>query len=257
MPSATVPMCTFASSPSSRSATSRGSPVRNTSSGILRLVAKRAARQRGAAAAPRHLELELAGGGRQHDEPALGAADVDGRIQDQRQHVVEHAPGPEGAQPFEEGGNLAQVADGGRRGGPVGDGLRFGDEKDHLGAAAASETDAVAVHERALGDLLAVDVGAVPRAAVPDHESAVRVDDFGVVARHLAPGQAQIVGFAAADLERRLGDRDDAAAQGVGDFQAGLGHSTSVPQRRRVRRVIRRTAPRPASTAAAVVIAPG
>ncbi len=40
MPSATVPMCTLASSPSSRSATMRGSPVRNTSSGIFRLVAK-------------------------------------------------------------------------------------------------------------------------------------------------------------------------------------------------------------------------
>ena len=44
--------------------------------------------------------------------------------------------------------------------------LGVGEQEHHLGAAAAAEPDAVAVDERLLGDLLAVDVGAVARVAI-------------------------------------------------------------------------------------------
>ena len=49
-------------------------------------------------------------------------------------------------------------------------------------------------------------------------------DDLGVIARDLAAGQPQIVGLAPADPERVLRDRNDAAAERVGHFEAGVGH---------------------------------
>ena len=126
----------------------RGSPVRNTSSGILRLVAKLLPDSVDAAAAARHLELELARRRAEHDEPALGAADLDRRVQHQRQHVVEHAAGAERAQPFEQRGDLPQVADRRRRGLVAGGGAAVGEQEHHLGAAGPAEPDAVAVRER-------------------------------------------------------------------------------------------------------------
>ena len=98
------------------------------------------------------------------------------------------------------------------------------DHEDHLGAAGATEPDPVAVRQRLLGDLLAVDVGAVARILVADEELVVFGDDVGVVARHLAAGQPQIVGLAAADPKQRLADLDDAAAECIGDFQASSSH---------------------------------
>ncbi len=103
-------------------------------------------------------------------------------------------------------------------------GAAVGEEEHHLGAAAAAEPDAVAVHERPLGYLLAVDVGAVARALVADEKLVVLGVDLGMVARDLAAGQAEIVGFAPSDLEVALRDRHDTAAQGVGYFKAGIGH---------------------------------
>ena len=79
-----------------------------------------------------------------------------------------------------------------------------------------------------LGDLLAVDVGAVARVPVAQPETAALDGDLGVVARHFAAGQPQIVGLAAADFERRFRDRDDAPAERVGHFQAGVGHGVTV-----------------------------
>ena len=73
-----------------------------------------AAREHVAAAAARHLELELARGAREHDEPAFGAADVNRRIQHERQHIVQHAARSERAQAFEQRADLAEVADRGR-----------------------------------------------------------------------------------------------------------------------------------------------
>ena len=186
-----------------------------------------AAGQRDVAAAARHLEFEIHALERQHDEAALRAADLDRRIQHQRQHVVEDPARAERAQAFEQRGDLAQVADrGGRR--PVDRRLRIGEQEDHLGAAGAAETDLVAVHQHAFGHLFAVHVGAVARVAVVQRETVAVDGDFGVVARDFAAGQPQIVGLAAADLERTLGDRDDAPSERVGDFETGVGHGLTV-----------------------------
>jgi hypothetical protein len=176
------------------------------------------------AAAARHLELELvvvvAG---QHDESALRAADFDRRIQHQREHVVEDAAGAERAQPFEQRRDLTQVADrGGRH--PVDRRLRFGQQEDHLRPAGPAQPDAIAMDEDAVGDLLAVDVGAVARIAVPQREVVALERDFRVVARDFAAREPQVVGLAPADLELVLGNRNDAPAEGVGDFEAGVGH---------------------------------
>ena len=201
----------------------RGSPVRNTSSGILRLVAKLPP---GIELRPREraiLNSSSSVGAGQHDEAALGAADFDRRIEHQRQHVVEDAARAERAQPFEERGNLPQVANG--RGRRLVDGGRVvGEQEHHLGAAAASEPDPIAVHERLLGDLLTVDVGAVARVLVADEERVVLGIDLGVIARDLAAGKSEVVGLAPPDLEVSFRDRNDAAAERVGHFKAGIGH---------------------------------
>ena len=75
-----------------------------------------------------------------------------------------------------------------------------------------------------LGDRLVVDEGAVAGLLVPDDEAAARRYDFGVVARDLAAGQAQVVGLAPADAERFLGDRHDPPAERVGDLEACVWH---------------------------------
>jgi hypothetical protein len=103
-------------------------------------------------------------------------------------------------------------------------GAGVGEQEDQLGAARPSEPDAVAVDQRALGDWLVVDVGAVARLLVANDEAAVVGHDLGVVARDLAAGQAQIVGLAPADAERVLADRHDAPAERVGDLQACVWH---------------------------------
>jgi hypothetical protein len=156
---------------------------------------KAAAGNRVAAARARHLELELSGRGGEHDEPPLGPADLDRRVQHERQHVVEHAAGAERAKPFEERGYLAEVADGGR-GGLVLRGRAVGQEEHHLGAATPAEPDAITVDKRPLGDLFAVDVGAISRALVANEELVVLGVDLGVVAGDFAAGQSQVVGFA-------------------------------------------------------------
>ena len=114
----------------------------------MRLVAKLPPGQRDAAAAARQLELELVGRRRQHDEAALGAADLDRRVEHQRQHVVEDAAGAERAQPFEQRRDLAEVADRRRRRLVDRAGGAVGEQEHHLGAAGAAEPDPVAVHQR-------------------------------------------------------------------------------------------------------------
>ena len=224
MPRATVPMCTLARSPSSRSATMRGSPVRKTSSGILRLVAK----------LPPGIEL------RPRDRAILNSSSFVGvaaSMMNPRSapltSIAESStsastssrtrPEPSARRPSRSAAiwrrsPIAVVVALSMAGSTV------GEEEHHLGAAAAAEPDAVAVHERALGYLLAVDVGAVPRALVADQELVVLGVDLGVVARDFAAGQAEIVGFAPPDLEVALRDRHDTAAQRVGYFKAGIGH---------------------------------
>ena len=225
MPSCTVPRCTLARSPSSRSATIFSSPVANTSSGILRLVLK---------PVPGSVMRPLARASfisssvpwrrlrrRQHDEAALGAGDVDRRVEHERQHLVEHAARAERAQAFEQRRELAQIVD---RAGVRSIGVRgtVAGQEHHVGAAGAAELDAIAVRQLVLGDRLAVDVGAVARALVAQDPVAVLLDDLGVLARHVAADQTEIALRAAADAEQLLVDRDDALTEAVVYFQPGV-----------------------------------
>ena len=64
--------------------------------------------------------------------------------------------------------------------------------------------------------------------------------DFGVVARHLAAGQPQIVRLASPDLELALRDRDDAPSEGVGYFESGVGHGESLMEDLRIAKTAQR-----------------
>ena len=193
-----------------------------TSSGILRLVSKRLPGQRDLAARARQLHLELAALVGEHDEAALGAGHLDGGVEHERQHFVEHAARAERAQALEQrwpagGCRRPRSADAGRRA-PAG---RILDQEDDVGARrrGRTESDRRGV-SGALGDLLAVDERAVARAAIAQHVGAVDLRDLGVIARDVAAGQPQVVLAAAADRDERLVDRDDAAAEPVVDFEA-------------------------------------
>ena len=86
------------------------------------------------------------------------------------------------------------------------------------------------MRERVLGHLIAVDIGAVARGAILQHVRAARIEsDFGVIARNFAAGEPEVVGLATTDLERGFRDRDDAPAERVGDFEAGLRHAANAP----------------------------
>ena len=206
----------------------RGSPVRNTSSGIFRLVAKLLP---GSVVRPRPRAIlnssSPLAGRRQHDEPTLGAADLDGRVQHQRQHVVEDAARAEGAQPLEQDGNLPQIADRRGRGALLG-GDRVGQQEHHLRPARPSEADAVAVRERPLGDLLPVHIGAVAGVAIAKDEIRVLNGDFGVIARDLTAGEPEVVRLATADFELPLGNWHDAPTEGIGHFETGVRHGESL-----------------------------
>ena len=181
--------------------------------------------QRDAALGARQLHFEVgarcAGVRRQHDEAALGAGDVDRRVEHEREDLVEHAAGAQRAQALEQRRELPQIVDGaGVR--AVGVRRTVAGQEHHVGAAGATELDAIAVRQLVLGDRLAVDVGAVARALVAQDPVAVLLDDLGVLARHVAADQAEIALRAAADAEQLLVDRDDALAEAVVDFQPGV-----------------------------------
>ncbi len=73
-----------------------------------------AARHRGAISAATTPELQLAVAGHEHDETALGSRDLDRRVEHELEHVVQHLRVTQRAEPREERGGLAQVADRGR-----------------------------------------------------------------------------------------------------------------------------------------------
>ena len=102
----------------------------------------------------------------QHDEAALGAGDLDGRIEHQRQHFVEHAARSERAQPFEQRGHLPQL---GRRrtsrSSPT-DGASSSTKKTMSVSPAWPRRIASPCDEHLLGRPLAVDEGAEPRLLV-------------------------------------------------------------------------------------------
>src|SRR5207244_2051695 len=114
-----------------------------------------------------------------------------------------------------------------------------------------------AVGQRAIaGDRLVVDVGAVARLLVAYEEAAPFDQDFGVVARHLAAGEPQIVGFAAADPEAVFADRNDAPAEGVRHLQTCVWHAgQSLSNAARPRLGQRRRTMRTSSSTMATAIA--
>src|SRR5258708_13412081 len=74
------------------------------------------------------------------------------------------------------------------------------------------------------GDGLVVDVRAVARLLVADHEVAARGHNLSVIAGHFAAGQAQVVRLTPADAERLFADRHDPPAERVRDLQPGVWH---------------------------------
>ena len=170
-----------------------------------------------------HGELELVVVVREHDEPALGAADGDGRIHHEPEDLVDHAGRAQRAQPFEQRGHLPEVADTRRR--------RFvrripvGQQKDDRRAAGAPEPDTIPIGQDARLHLLIVDEGAVAGAAIGDREAVIRLPDLGMVARHLRTRQMERAADTPADRERDLLDRDDPATEDVGHLETGFGHT--------------------------------
>ena len=119
--------------------------------------------QRHLAPGTRQREVECAVRVGQHDERALGAGDLDRRVQDEREHFVEHVPRSERAKAFEQRRHLPQRFDC-RHGPPAGAADRrsgFLDEKHQLGSAAPAQPDAIAVGQRPLRHAIAVHEGAV------------------------------------------------------------------------------------------------
>ena len=186
-------------------------------------------RQHLLAAAARHLEFELPGcGARQHDEAALRSTDLDRRIEHQREYIVEHPAAPQRAKAVEQRRDLAQISNrGGRR--LVLGRSTVGEEKHKLGSARPPEANAISVHKRPLfADRFVIDVRAITRLLVADHEAALPGNDLRMVARHLASREPEIVRLAASDAESLFGDRDDAPAERVGDFEACVWHGGSL-----------------------------
>ena len=88
----------------------------------------------------------------------------------------------------------------------------------------AAETNAVAVLQRPLGDLLAVDERAIARAAIAQREAAVLLNNLGMFARDVGADDLQIGGRAPADQKQRAIEHDDASSLRVADVEAGFGH---------------------------------
>ena len=181
MPTAIVRSCWPARSPSIRSPTVRLCPVRNTSRGIFSLVVNDVPDSVVAPLPRAILNSSSPSVVGEHHEPALGLGDLERRIHHQRQHFVQHAARPERAQAVEDGRHLAQVGDV-RRGVEESCGLGAVSGEHELDRVGATEPDAIAVLEHALGDLLAVDERAVPRAAIAQQKPALVLNDLGVLA---------------------------------------------------------------------------
>ena len=197
-----------------------------------------AALERLLAAAAAHLELERAVVAGEHDEAALGAADVDGRVEHQREHVVEHAAGAERPQAFEQARDVAQVADrAGRRSRDHRDVERrrrrpggYAEPTWNTSSAPPvrpSRIDVAGLEQPLGGHRVAVDEGAEARVLVAQQVARALHHDLGVIARHLAAAELQVVGVAAADGERHRRHVDRAPAGAVDDVEA-RGHCHGI-----------------------------
>jgi hypothetical protein len=185
-----------------------------------------AARKGDLAAHTGKLHLQSATIGREHDEAAFGAGHFDGGVQHEREHLVDDAAGAERAEGFEQGGQLADVADGGELL-AVGRGRRrVLDEEPHFGAGGAAELDVIAVAQRALRDLLAIDKRAVAGPSIAQDVAAVRLRNLGMVARNVTPGQPKVVLAPPSNGDERLVDRDDPAPEPVVDFETCAWHGS-------------------------------
>ena len=137
-------------------------------------------RQRHVPDRPRQLQLQRAALVGEHDEAALRAGGVDGRVEHEREHFIEDAVAAHLAEALEQRGDLPEIADN-RCGRAVVDGGRVG-EQERQRRADAPALDPVAMGERPLCHALAIDEGAVAGAAIADHESFGTRHDLGVVA---------------------------------------------------------------------------
>ena len=191
MPRATVPMCTSAKPAVEQVGHDLGLAGPEHLFRNLAADGKRAVGQRLLVAAAGELELEAVLRSGEHDERALGARNVDRRVEHERQHFLQDATGAEGPEPFEQRGDLPQVV--ARRRRRRGSRLRgrVGGQEHEVGAAAPAEPNAVAGPERAFR------VTCSPLTNVPYRESRSRSmmllsvgDDFRVLARDFAARRA-------------------------------------------------------------------
>jgi hypothetical protein len=81
--------------------------------------------------------------------------------------------------------------------------------EDQLGAPAPPKLQTVAVCELSLLDLVAIDEGAIARAAVTQGVAVTDGDDFGVITRDLSARQVEIARDPPPDLKRVLRDLND------------------------------------------------
>ena len=175
-------------------------------------------------AAARQLELERAVGAGQHDEGPLGAGDLDRRVQDQGQHVLQDPARSRRAEPRQERRDLAQVI------------ARAGHRSPRQrppSSAVSSTRSAPPPRPRrtrspgpqvAFGHRVAVEERAVARLAVAQNQPAAVEDDLGVLARHLAAREAQIVAVTAANAERKMVERDLTLTRRIVYMQSRPGH---------------------------------
>ena len=159
-------------------------------------------------------------GAGQHDERALGAGDLDRRVEHERQHFLQDAARSQRAEALEQRRDLAQVV------------ARAGASTGATGCDPRRPTGTPGRRRRPgpsrirSPDRSSHSVTGSPLTNVPYRDALSRSRylppsqrDFGVLARHLAAAEAQVVGLAAADGERHPIERDDALAEHVADFQ--------------------------------------
>jgi len=162
--------------------------------------------------------------------PRSARATLEGRVEDEREHLLEHAAGAETAQLLQQRGNLPQPvarAGGARR---EREGVAIV-QKDQLRAAGAYEADFVAGVQLALGDRFAVDEGAVRRPDVAAPQLVRLQHDLGMSAGHLGVAEAQTAGIASADRKRAPIDRDDVVNQRVTNPKAWHPHRRGLNSR--------------------------
>jgi hypothetical protein len=103
----------------------------------------------------------------------------------------------------------------------------------------------VAGFEDGLGDLLAVDEGAIPRAEIADTQNALILIDFAMLSRDDREGNAQITQLLAADNRHRLGkgkclggtilfEKDQVYVHAIVPFNTNIFVRTSIVQKGRL-----------------------